>query len=178
MLVLWANAHWIGRAVSHCYVLLLPMMAAAVFVPAFTGRLKDGQRLLIANLIAFAIATPLFAVVPALGPWAYYHFPATADQTYCQLQLIELRAHGTYLFQSQGAGIVSFPSFHVIWAILCGSALWGFRKLRANPAYVGRHSFFYYHYRLALFRLRVGWGADCCDCTLDSEPNFTRAFRT
>jgi membrane-associated phospholipid phosphatase len=28
------------------------------------------------------------------------------------------------------AGIVSFPSFHVIWAIMAASALWGFRFLR------------------------------------------------
>jgi membrane-associated phospholipid phosphatase len=31
---------------------------------------------------------------------------------------------------SQGAGIICFPSFHVIWAILCAAALWGFRPLR------------------------------------------------
>jgi membrane-associated phospholipid phosphatase len=54
----------------------------------------------------------------------------TQEQIYCQTQLLNLRLPGAYTFRSQGAGIVSFPSFHVIWAVLCARALWGFRYLR------------------------------------------------
>jgi membrane-associated phospholipid phosphatase len=39
-----------------------------------------------------------------------------------------MRAAGPYTIHA--AGVVCFPSFHVIWAILCGRALWNFRVAR------------------------------------------------
>ena len=41
-----------------------------------------------------------------------------------------LRANGDYGFRDDSSGIVSFPSFHTIWAVLSSYALWGFRFLR------------------------------------------------
>ncbi len=83
---------------------------------------KEAREFLLANLIAFAIGLPLFALIPAVAPWYYYHLVPPLDQAICWDMLRELRLPGPYLFHDQAAGVVCFPSFHVIWAILCAAS--------------------------------------------------------
>jgi len=128
----WAAQHWLGKAVNYSYPLLTPMLLAAIFVPALAGKGDAAREFLYANLLAFAMAAPMFALLPAVGPWFYFHFAPTPTQMYCQTELLGLRLPGPYSFLSQGAGFVSFPSFHVIWAVLSARALWGFRLLRVS----------------------------------------------
>jgi membrane-associated phospholipid phosphatase len=130
----WALHHRIGMLVSASYPLLPPLLAVAVLFPALLGRVKSARELLLANLIALAIAAPLFALVPAVGPWYPSHFAPSASQTYCQQLLFSMRAPGPYLFATQGSGVVCFPSFHVIWALLSARALWCFRMVRIPAA--------------------------------------------
>jgi membrane-associated phospholipid phosphatase len=102
-----------------------------VVLPVLAGRSKYTKELLVANLISFAIGIPLFAILPAVGPWHYYHFLPTLSQTeVCEVALLTLRLPGVYVSGSTGAGVVCFPSFHVVWAIFFTSTLWGFRWLR------------------------------------------------
>jgi len=124
----WATHHWLGTLIDRSYPLLLPLLPIAIFIPALTGRWKVARSFLVANLAAFAIGLPAFALLPAVGPWYGYHLPASPDQMHCQLELLHLRIPGPYIFQP--AGVVCFPSFHVIWAILCARALWSFPFLR------------------------------------------------
>jgi membrane-associated phospholipid phosphatase len=49
---------------------------------------------------------------------------------------LALRASGSLAVASQEAGIVCFPSFHVVWAIFFAASLWGFRRLRIPVAVV------------------------------------------
>lgn len=126
----WAGHHWLGTAINKTYPWLLELLAAAAFVPALCGKLKHARGFLLANVAAFTIGLPLFAFLPAVGPWYFYHLPPNAIHAHCQAQLFALRSSGTYSDLAEGAGIVCFPSFHVIWAILCAAALWGFRYLR------------------------------------------------
>ena len=126
----WAAHHWLGKAVNDSYPLLTPMLLAAIFAPALAGKGDAAREFLYANLLAFAMAAPMFALLPAVGPWFYFHFAPTPTQMYCQMELLGLRLPGPYTYLSQGAGFVSFPSFHVIWAVLAVRALWGFRLLR------------------------------------------------
>lgn len=130
----WADHHWLGTAINRSYPWLLPLLAATVFAPPLMGKTKQAREFLLANLIAFAIGVPLFALLPAVGPWSYYHFAPSPAQASCWAQLLSLRLPGPYLFQEQAAGVVCFPSFHVVWAILCAAALWGFRPLRIPAA--------------------------------------------
>jgi len=106
----------------------------AGFAPALMGKMKHAREFLLANLAAFVIGLPLFALLPAVGPWYCYHLIPNPAQAACWAQFLALRAPGPYIFQEQAAGIVCFPSFHVIWAILCAAALWGFRPLRLPVA--------------------------------------------
>jgi membrane-associated phospholipid phosphatase len=133
-IVEWANHHWIGKVITSSYPRLLPLLAVAAFAPALMGKMRQAREFLVANLVAFAIGLPLFALLPAVGPWVYYHLPPNPAQASCWAQLLALRLPGPYIFQEQAAGVVCFPSFHVIWAILCAAALWGFRRLRIPVA--------------------------------------------
>ncbi len=126
----WAGHGWLGTVLDKSYGLLVPLLLLAIFAPVLAGKLTQVKEFVAANLIAFALALPLFALLPAVGPWYYYHFSPGPAQASYQAQLFSLRLPGAYAFLSQGAGIVTFPSFHVIWAILATAALWGFRWLR------------------------------------------------
>jgi hypothetical protein len=130
----WANHHWLGTLLNRSYPWLLPLLAVAGFAPALMGKMKHAREFLLANLAAFVIGLPLFALLPAVGPWYCYHLIPNPAQAACWAQFLALRAPGPYIFQEQAAGIVCFPSFHVIWAILCAAALWGFRPLRIPVA--------------------------------------------
>jgi hypothetical protein len=133
----WANHHWLGSVLNRSYGWVVILLPLAVLVPVLAGRSKYAKEFLVANLISFAIGIPLFGLLPAVGPWRYYHLPPTPDQTIsCEAPLLELRLPGPYILGSQEAGIVCFPSFHVAWAILFAAALWGFRWLRMPVALV------------------------------------------
>ena len=133
-IVKWANHHWLGTLINSSYPRLLPLLAAAAFAPALTGNMKRAREFLLANLVAFAIGLPLFALLPAVGPWYYYHLAPNTPQADCWAQLLALRLPVPYVFQDQAAGVICFPSFHVIWAILCAAALWDYRFLRVPIA--------------------------------------------
>jgi hypothetical protein len=129
-IVRWANHHWLGAVINSSYPLLQPLLAVAALAPALAGKVKHAREFLLANLLAFAIGVPAFGLLPAIGPWYYYHLSPNSAQAYCWTQLQLLRLPGDFVFRSQAVGVVCFPSFHVIWAILCAAALWGFRPIR------------------------------------------------
>lgn len=129
-IVAWADHHWLGAMINRSYPWLLPLLAIAALAPPLMGKLKHAREFLLANLVSFAIGVPLFALLPAVGPWDYYHLAPNPAQALCWAQLLSLRLPGPYLFHEQAAGVVCFPSFHVVWAILCAAALWAFRPIR------------------------------------------------
>ena len=131
-IVSYTSSHWLGRTINRTYPLLIPLMTIAALLPALAGKVKNAQLFLLANLIAFCIGLPLFALLPAIGPWYGYHFAATAHQTQCQTAILSFRAPGHAI--SNINAIICFPSFHVIWAIFCVAAFWGFRLLRIPVA--------------------------------------------
>jgi hypothetical protein len=130
-IVEWTHRHGLAYANGHIYNSLFLYLAAALFIPALMCK-REGRRFLVANVLAFAVGIPCCAFLPAIGPWYSEHFPAGRSQILVQQQVLALRAAAPYSFSVLGdaAGIVAFPSFHVIWAILAASSLWGFRKLR------------------------------------------------
>lgn len=126
----WATSHWLGILANKSYLMLFPFMQIAILLPILAGKLKYTQRFLTANLVAFAIGLPIFALLPGVDPWFGDHYTATPDLALCKsIVLLAIRRPGPYLYQYP-AGAICFPSFHVIWAILSVHALWGFRLLR------------------------------------------------
>ena len=124
----WSSHHWFGNFVSRTYPLLFPMLQISFFLPALTGKVRAAQQFITSNLIAFAVTVPLFGLFPAVGPWYGYHLPANPTMAACQLSLFHLRAAGPYTLNLYG--VVCFPSFHVIWVLLCANSLWCFKPLR------------------------------------------------
>jgi membrane-associated phospholipid phosphatase len=122
----WVSQHPVLNVLlNRSYDSLMWLIAVAVLLPSLTGRKKAAERFLLANTIAFLTALPVFALLPAIGPWAGYHFRGNPQQMACEASILALR-NGT----SGGVGIVCFPSFHVIWAVLSATALWSVKPLR------------------------------------------------
>jgi hypothetical protein len=133
-IVSWNSRHRVGSLVNRTYMLLSPLLIISLFLPALTGKAKNPQQFVLANLIAFAIGPPLFALVPAIGPWYGYHFAATPHQIDCQTAILLFRAPEHQVTQMDA--IICLPSFHAIWAIFCAAALWGFRILCIPVAFL------------------------------------------
>ncbi|HLY40816.1 MAG TPA: phosphatase PAP2 family protein [Terracidiphilus sp.] len=151
-LVAWASHHWIGHFANRSYGWLGWMLAAAVLVPILTGNVKHARQFLIANVVAFAIGLPLFIAIPAVGPWYGFHFAPDAGQALCQSAYVGMRTAQFYAYRGD-AGVVCFPSFHVVWAILCAQALWGLRPLRIPIAALSG--------LIVLSTLTTGWHYFC-----------------
>lgn len=131
----WASRHmYAQRVLGHAYSLLFWFLATACLLPPLMGKRKAAQEFLLANAIVFLLAVPLFSAFPAVGPWVGYHFAANSAQQLCETSIRALHqsAHADGV---QAFGIVCFPSFHVIWAVLSSIALWSVRWLRV-PAVI------------------------------------------
>lgn len=135
MIMDWATQHWIGRVASATYFWLFSFMRIAVLLPVLAGRAQGARKFLTANLVMFALGIPLFAVFPAVGPWYGYHTLARPDQLASQETLLLLRNSLQCDFRMP-TGIICFPSFHVVWAILCVYSLWMFKTLRVPASIV------------------------------------------
>jgi membrane-associated phospholipid phosphatase len=127
-LTAWASDHWLGGIINATYLILFPMLLVAFLAPALTGKVKTSQAFILSNLAAFAIGLPLFALYPAIGPWYGYHFPMNHFQELCQQSILLLHTPGPYNLQP--IGVICFPSFHVIWAIIAADSLCCFKPLR------------------------------------------------
>ena len=130
ILITWAQNHHLAATLDAAYNLLKPLLLIAALVPGLGGKRESAREFLMANLVAFAIAIPLFALLPGIGPWDYYHLVPNSHQVLCQSEILNVRLPGIYIYNWQEAHIVCFPSFHVIWALLSVRALWVFRTLR------------------------------------------------
>lgn len=132
-LVLASVAHHphIAALLNLSYKALIPMITAAVFLPALTWKFKAAKEYLVATIVSIVLGGALFAIVPAIGPWATYHFPPSVAQQQCQQFLLYLHSDTFHIIKiSQTAGVICFPSFHVVFAVLAAVALWSIRPLR------------------------------------------------
>lgn len=128
-IVKWTAAHPDFQSLMQIsYTSLTWLLLAAVFLPALTGKTKGAQGFLLANGIVILLAVPFILWLPSVGPWSDHSFSPDAGQLACATSLAHLRAGEDGL--AQNAGVVCFPSFHVIWAFLSVSALWCFRVAR------------------------------------------------
>ncbi|HUY82416.1 MAG TPA: phosphatase PAP2 family protein [Acidobacteriaceae bacterium] len=125
----WATHHWLGRLINYSYALLAPLLVIAVLLPIAAGRLVEARMFLVSNVVAIALGVTAFCLVPAVGPWYPHQFSPSTSQLLCEHTFLALRAPGSYTY-TQTVGVICFPSFHTIWAILSAAALWSFKRLR------------------------------------------------
>jgi hypothetical protein len=124
----WTAAHWPAQSFSDSsYSLLYVLLPLAMLVPPIVGNRKAAEQFVLANTVAVLISFPVFTLYPAIGPWAGYDFPGNEAQKACQAAILALHGGDRH---AAVMGIVCFPSFHVIWAVLSGWSLWSIKPLR------------------------------------------------
>jgi membrane-associated phospholipid phosphatase len=125
----WSNAHpAIAKVLNVAYDTLLLQTALAV---AVLGLGNDRRRLtafVAAFMIAALMALGLFVVFPAEGPFARFGFNPLPDQATFLEHFHSLRDGSRSIVSLRASeGLITFPSFHVTWAILL---TWAFRGRR------------------------------------------------
>jgi len=124
----WTAAHPHWQILSDkSYDVLYLLLPIAMFLPGILGRREAAEQFIVANAAAFLISFPIFTLMPAIGPWAGSEFAGNAAQKACEASIIALHSGSK---TAAVVGVVSFPSFHVIWAVLSARALWPIRGLR------------------------------------------------
>ncbi|HXT26452.1 MAG TPA: phosphatase PAP2 family protein [Candidatus Eisenbacteria bacterium] len=124
----WTAAHPHWRTLSDkSYDVLYLLLPMAMFLPGILGKRAPAEQFIVANAAAFLLSFPVFTLMPAIGPWAGSQFAGNAAQKACEASIIALHSGSK---TAAVVGVVSFPSFHVIWAVLSARALWPIRGLR------------------------------------------------
>jgi membrane-associated phospholipid phosphatase len=113
------------------YFLLPPLIIAAILIPSLCGHSEASRRYVLGIVIAAIVTAALSALWPAVGPWTTQNIKPTKEQAGVAAYLISLKSSAPVEIDMNNAGIVSFPSFHVVLAILSAVALSTIRRLRA-----------------------------------------------
>jgi len=132
----FSTAYWKSVAAANpvmqtllafCYNLVAPMIFLATLVPPFFGQ-RSASRQFILGIVVAAIGTAtIFWAWPAVGPWTTEGYAPAQNQAAVTAYIGRLRSSLPVYADMQDAGIVSFPSFHVVLAVL---AAWAVRRIR------------------------------------------------
>lgn len=131
------------------YDTLLLQTAALVAILGLCG--DRALRQFVLRMILAALATfLLFLAMPAEGPFSYYGFAASESQTHYLEHFRGLRA-GQWMWSGldSAEGLITFPSFHTVWAVLLAVAV-AHRRWIALP-------FLVLNVAVVLSTLTTGW---------------------
>jgi membrane-associated phospholipid phosphatase len=121
-----------------CYGSLLFLMTAALMLPPLCGKMRAAKEFAVASVVSAMISLPLFAVLQALGPWTYYDYRPSIDHSSYLALFSKLRSDGPFTLDlSYRDGLITFPSFHTILAVLASAALFHIRYVRWPATCVG-----------------------------------------
>ncbi len=108
------------------YASLLPQILLTVLLLAHAGREDRNKEFFWTVLVALLATTAVFMLFPAAGPFAYYELEL--DRAVHLKDLAGLRAGGIHTYSMQQLqGIIAFPSFHTVLAVLIPYAHRGLR---------------------------------------------------
>jgi membrane-associated phospholipid phosphatase len=121
----------VARVLAFSYGLLIFLMTLATMIPPLCGRMDKAKEYAVATLFAAAVSIPLVAVCPAIGPWSVYGYAPSPEQDGVTRTLLALRTDAPFLLDlGNHDGLICFPSFHTILAVLTAVALWPIRYVR------------------------------------------------
>lgn len=122
--------HVLDDYLQFCYFLLVQV---ALLVPIVLALLNDARamyRFLLVLMVATFIGFAVYYFWPTTAPVSQMHSPYfTSLQHQDVLQFIALHSH--HKLMHYGSGIIGFPSFHVIWALLVVYGFWKYKILRS-----------------------------------------------
>ena len=125
------NYPWAKEQLGAIYYTLVFLMTAALLGTSLLGYLRAAQEYVIAMVCAVALTFPLFAVFQAQGPFTYYGYAASPAQIDYLRTLTALKTQDIFTMDlSYASGLITFPSFHTILALLAAWALWSVPYVR------------------------------------------------
>ena len=134
-IVHWMAPHpWLRIFFTLSYGALFPLMVLGALLPAVRYRFQAVKELIVATSFATIVGAVLFRFIPAIGPWAVYGYAPSAPQLRCQELLLTLRTGNVHTLDLNESGIVCFPSFHSLLAVVSCVALWSIKPLRIPAA--------------------------------------------
>jgi PAP2 superfamily len=109
---------------GYVYLSLEVMITGTLILASMTGRIAVALENIVASVISVLISFPIFAVFQLWGPWRYYGYSPLIDQRGYEAEFAALKQLDFfYLDFACRKGIISFPSFHTILAVLAGVTL-------------------------------------------------------
>lgn len=111
---------WLQSGLAVIYRTLSVQIILSVILLSFRRVAGRNEELLLGAIVSLVITTFFFAVFPSLGPLAYFHYDGASADTAAYLpQLSSIRAGASNSYaMTQIQGIIPFPSYHVVLAIL------------------------------------------------------------
>jgi hypothetical protein len=105
-------------AFAVAYASMSPQTVAAVIGFALLGQRRRGDEAIWALALSIIPTLAISAVLPAEGAWAHFGF-AAGDPPVSLEQFLALRADRLHMLNPADlGGIITFPSYHAVWAIL------------------------------------------------------------
>ena len=115
----------IALPLRFAYDTLLYQTAAVVAILGLRGDRRRLESFVLAFMLAALVTLLLYVVTPASGPFVTYGFSPSADQARFLEHFESLRDGSRSVVGYRGAeGLITYPSFHVAWALLLA---WAFR---------------------------------------------------
>ncbi len=125
-----ANHPVLNAVLGIVYNTLLLQMPLIVIVLGFSGRRRRLESFVLRFMIAALVTAAFFWWCPAEGPFSAYGYQPNPDQQRYLEHFHTLRSgERTIVTWEQAEGLITFPSFHVTWALLLATALCGRRLL-------------------------------------------------
>jgi hypothetical protein len=123
----------LGALARLAYSSMLLQLLVMIVGLAAPSRLLRLQQYILASALALASTLTIFAFVPAAGTYAYLHIALSEFTnlapitTAAQLADIEALRTGRQSVIDGMKGLITFPSFHTVWAVLF---MWGFYPIK------------------------------------------------
>ncbi|PHQ81427.1 MAG: hypothetical protein COB66_02350 [Coxiella sp. (in: Bacteria)] len=124
---------WLNDVLNTAYIQLLNVLKIAPFVLAALNDKKKVYTFFIGLIVSCIIGFTIYYFLPTTNPSSSFHSSYFMDSQY----LNNFQFHAIHTHHSIDlifAGIIGFPSFHVIWALLIAYVAWDHKWLRYPAA--------------------------------------------
>ena len=137
-LVIWASQHaTIGAVLQAVYFSSQAQLIVILLFLGFSGRAQALHRFLLTGVLGGLLAILSWSFLPSFGASSVYDLPPEVLQAQplavgpaYGAELVRLGREGvTYLTPANVLGLIGFPSFHTIMALMSVLFLWPFRRL-------------------------------------------------
>lgn len=121
----------VRHALEFSYNTLLILVTLAVMIPPMCDQMRAAKEFAIGGVLAALICLPLFGAFQAAGPWVFHGYTPATDQANYMREFAAIKSQEWYVIDlSYSDGLICFPSFHTILAVLAAAALWPIRYVR------------------------------------------------